>query len=138
MEKTLLLIKPDGVKRHTIGEILARFERKGLTIAALKLINVTVEQAEFHYAEHKGKPFFGELVDFITGSPLVAAVIAGDNAIAAVRQLNGATDPIKAVPGSIRGDFGLTMSENVVHGSDSPESAAREIANFFKKEEIVF
>jgi len=138
MEKTLLLIKPDGVKIHAIGEILSRFERKGLTIAALKLINATKAQAEFHYAEHKGKPFFGELVDFITGSPLVAAVIAGDNAIKAVRQLNGATNPLEAVPGSIRGDYGLSIGENIVHGSDSPEAAEREINNFFKKEEIVF
>lgn len=138
MEKTLLLIKPDGVKKHVIGEILARFERKGLTIAALKLIKVTKAQAEFHYAEHKGKPFFGELVDFITGSPLVAAVIAGENAIKAVRQLNGSTNPIEATPGSIRADYGLNMSENIVHGSDSPESAEREIGNFFKKDEVVF
>ena len=136
IEKTFILVKPDGVKKNLVGNILARFEAKGLKIVALKMIVATKEVAETHYAEHKEKPFFGELVDFITSSPLVAAVIEGENAIKAVRQLNGATNPLEAVPGSIRGDYALTIGENIVHGSDSPEAAAREIANWFKPEEI--
>lgn len=136
IERTFILVKPDGVKKNLIGNILGRFEAKGLKIVALKLINAPKEVAEVHYAEHKEKPFFGELVDFITSSPLVAAVIEGENAIKAVRQLNGATNPLEAVPGSIRGDYALTIGENIVHGSDSPEAAAREIANWFKAEEI--
>lgn len=136
IERTFILVKPDGVKKNLIGNILGRFEAKGLKIVALKLINAPKEVAEVHYAEHKEKPFFGELVDFITSSPLVAAVIEGENAIKAVRQLNGATNPLEAVPGSIRGDYALTIGENIVHGSDSPEAAAREIANWFKPEEI--
>ena len=129
MEQTLVLVKPDGVKKNLIGDIIARFEHKGL-------VKVTEAQAKFHYAEHEGKPFFGELVDFITSAPLVCAVIRGENAIKAVRQLNGATNPIEAVPGSIRGDFALSIGENIVHGSDSPEAAEREINNFFAPEEI--
>ena len=109
MEQTLVLVKPDGVKKNLIGDIIARFEHKGLQVAALKLVKVTEAQAKFHYAEHEGKPFFGELVDFITSAPLVCAVIRGENAIKAVRQLNGATNPIEAVPGSIRGDFALSI-----------------------------
>ena len=136
IERTFILVKPDGVKKNLIGNILGRFEAKGLKIVALKLINAPKEVAEVHYAEHKEKPFFGELVDFITSSPLVAAVIEGENAIKAVRQLNGATNPLEAVPGSIRGDYALSIGENIVHGSDSPEAAAREIANWFKAEEI--
>ena len=136
IEKTFILVKPDGVKKNLVGNILARFEAKGLKIVALKMIVAAKEVAETHYAEHKEKPFFGELVDFITSSPLVAAVIEGENAIKAVRQLNGATNPLEAVPGSIRGDYALTIGENIVHGSDSPEAAAREIANWFKPEEI--
>ena len=136
IEKTFILVKPDGVKKNLVGNILARFEAKGLKIVALKMIVAPKEVAENHYAEHKEKPFFGELVDFITSSPLVAAVIEGENAIKAVRQLNGATNPLEAVPGSIRGDYALTIGENIVHGSDSPEAAAREIANWFKPEEI--
>ncbi len=136
MEKTLVLVKPDGTAKNLIGDILARYEHKGLKIVALKLVRCTEAQAKFHYAEHEGKGFFQELIDFITGAPLVAAVVEGENAIAAVRQLNGATNPINAVPGSIRGDYALTTGENIVHGSDSTESAAREIANFFKEEEI--
>ena len=130
MEQTLVLVKPDGVKKNLIGDIIARFEHKGLQVAALKLVKVTEAQAKFHYAEHEGKPFFGELVDFITSAPLVCAVIRGENAIKAVRQLN------EAVPGSIRGDFALSSGENIVHGSDSPEAAEREINNFFAPEEI--
>lgn len=131
-ERTLILIKPDGVRRGLSGEILARIERKGLTIAALELKHVSTEVAEGHYAEHKEKPFFGSLLEFITSGPVVAAVLEGPRAIAAFRQLAGGTDPVeKAVPGTIRGDFGLETQENLVHGSDSPESAAREIALWF-------
>lgn len=135
-QKTLVLVKPDGVRKHLIGEIISRFERRGLTVAALKLVKMTEAQAKFHYAEHDGKPFFGELVSFITGGPVAAMVISGDNAIKAVRGLMGATNPLDSVPGSIRGDFALDIGENIVHGSDSEESAAREIKNFFKAEEI--
>ena len=135
-QKTLVLVKPDGVRKHLIGEIISRFERRGLTVAALKLVKMTEAQAKFHYAEHDGKPFFGELVSFITGGPVAAMVISGDNAIKAVRGLMVATNPLDSVPGSIRGDFALDIGENIVHGSDSEESAAREIKNFFKAEEI--
>jgi nucleoside-diphosphate kinase len=131
-ERTLLLIKPDGVERRLVGEILGRVERKGLTIAALELRTVSEKLAKSHYAEHDGKPFFGSLVEFITSSPLVAAIIEGPRAIAAIRQLAGGTDPVeKALPGTIRGDFGLETQYNLVHGSDSPESAEREIALWF-------
>ncbi len=131
-ERTLVLIKPDGVQRRMIGEIIGRIERKGLTIAALELKQVTDEVAAEHYAEHKGKPFFGSLLEFITSGPVVAAVLEGPRAIAAFRQLAGGTDPVeKAAPGSIRGDFGLETQFNLVHGSDSPESAAREIRLWF-------
>ncbi|WP_292989925.1 nucleoside-diphosphate kinase [Mycobacterium sp.] len=131
-EQTLLLIKPDGVERRLVGEILGRVERKGLTIAALELRTVSEELAKNHYAEHDGKPFFGSLVEFITSSPLVAAIVEGPRAIAAIRQLAGGTDPVeKALPGTIRGDFGLETQFNLVHGSDSPESAEREIALWF-------
>ncbi len=133
-ERTLLLIKPDGVERRLIGEILGRVERKGLTVAALELRTVSEKLAKSHYAEHDGKPFFGSLVEFITSSPLVAAIIEGPRAIAAIRQLAGGTDPVeKALPGTIRGDFGLETQYNLVHGSDSPESAEREIALWFDK-----
>jgi nucleoside-diphosphate kinase len=128
------LIKPDGVERRLIGEILGRVERKGLTIAALELRSVSQDLAKSHYAEHDGKPFFGSLVEFITSSPLVAAIVEGPRAIAAIRQLAGGTDPVgKALPGTIRGDFGLETQYNLVHGSDSPESAEREIALWFDK-----
>jgi nucleoside-diphosphate kinase len=133
-EQTLLLIKPDGVERRLVGEILGRVERKGLTIAALELRTVSDKLARSHYAEHDGKPFFGSLLEFITSSPLVAAIIEGPRAIAAIRQLAGGTDPVeKALPGTIRGDFGLETQFNLVHGSDSPESAEREIALWFTK-----
>jgi nucleoside-diphosphate kinase len=135
-QKTLVLVKPDGVRKHLIGEVISRFERRGLTVSALKLVKMTDAQAKFHYAEHDGKPFFGELVSFITSGPVAAMVISGDNAIKAVRGLMGATNPLDSVPGSIRGDFALDIGENIVHGSDSEESAAREIKNFFKAEEI--
>ncbi|MBV7281823.1 MULTISPECIES: nucleoside-diphosphate kinase [Corynebacterium] len=131
-ERTLILIKPDGVNRGLVGEIIARIERKGLKFAALDLRVADKETAEKHYAEHSDKPFFGELVDFITSAPLIAGVVEGPRAIEAWRQLAGGTDPVsKAAPGSIRGDYALEVAENVVHGSDSPESAEREISIWF-------
>jgi nucleoside-diphosphate kinase len=131
-ERTLLLIKPDGVERGLVGEIISRIERKGLTVAALEMRIVSEELARRHYAEHDGKPFFGSLLEFITSGPLVAAIVEGPRAVAAVRQLAGATDPVeKAAPGTIRGDFGLETQFNLVHGSDSTESAGREIALWF-------
>ena len=131
MEETLVLIKPDGVKRQICGEILTRYERKGLIIKAMKLLQTPKELAEEHYAEHKDKPFFGELVDFITSGPVLAFVLAGKNAVPSVRTINGATNPVDATPGSIRGDYALTMDSNVVHASDSVDSAAREIHLWF-------
>lgn len=131
-ERTLILIKPDGVERGLIGEIIARIERKGLKISALDLRVADRETAEKHYAEHADKPFFGELVNFITSAPLIAGVVEGPRAIEAWRQLAGGTDPVaKATPGTIRGDFALEVSTNVIHGSDSPESAEREISIWF-------
>jgi nucleoside-diphosphate kinase len=131
-EQTLLLIKPDGVERRLVGEIIGRIERKGLTVAALEMRVIGDDLARLHYAEHEGKPFFGSLLEFITSGPLVAAIVAGPRAIAAVRQLAGATDPVEnAAPGTIRGDFALETQFNLVHGSDSPESAEREIALWF-------
>lgn len=130
-ERTLVLIKPDGVSRGLVGAILARIEARGYTLEALELRTLSKEIAEAHYGEHSDKPFFGELVDFITSAPLVAAVAAGPGVIGAWRTMMGATDPLKSAPGTIRGDYAHTLSENVVHGSDSPESAAREIALFF-------
>ncbi|EKF23080.1 nucleoside diphosphate kinase [Mycolicibacterium hassiacum DSM 44199] len=127
-----MLIKPDGVRRRLVGEILSRIERKGLTIAALQLTQVSEELARKHYAEHEGKPFFNSLLEFITSGPVVAAIVEGPRAVAAFRQIAGGTDPVdKAAPGTIRGDFGLLTQDNLVHGSDSPESAAREIALWF-------
>lgn len=131
MEETLVLIKPDGVKRQICGEILTRYERKGLIIKAMKLLQTPKELAQEHYAEHKDKPFFGELVDFITSGPVLAFVLAGKNAVTSVRTINGATNPLDATPGSIRGDYALTMDSNVVHASDSVDSAAREIHLWF-------
>ncbi len=131
MQETLVLIKPDGVRRQLSGEILHRYERKGLVIKALKLLQVPRELAKEHYVEHKDKSFFCELVDFITSGPVLAFVLAGDNAVASVRNINGATNPVDAVPGSIRGDYALTMDSNVVHASDSVESGAREINLWF-------
>ena len=131
-EQTFVLIKPDGVQRGVIGEIISRIERKGLSIVALELKHVGNELAAAHYAEHKDNPFFGELLEFITSGPVVAAVLEGPRAVAAFRQLAGGTDPVeKATPGTIRGDFGLETQFNLVHGSDSPESSAREIALWF-------
>ncbi len=131
MERTLILVKPDAFAAGLSGEILARFERKGLSPVALRLMTVDRELAEAHYAEHEGKPFFEELVTFITSGPLVAMVLEGPRAVPAARQVIGATDPVDAAPGSIRGDFALEVSSNMVHGSDSDESAAREAALFF-------
>lgn len=136
MQQTLVLVKPDGVQKNLIGEIIARFERRGLKIRALKMMQMTPEQAKAHYHEHVSKPFFPELSDFITSGPLVAMVISGDNAIKAVRGMMGATNPLEAAPGSIRADYALKTSENIVHGSDGEESAAKEIANFFEPCEI--
>ena len=131
-ERTLVLIKPDGVSRSLVGDILARIESKGLTFAALELKNVSDDLAAKHYAEHEGKPFYPSLVEFITSGPLVAAVLEGPRAVAAFRQIAGGTDPVeKAVPGTIRGDYALSTQYNLVHGSDSPESAEREIALWF-------
>jgi nucleoside-diphosphate kinase len=131
MERTLVLAKPDAYSRRLSGEILARFERKGLVPVALRVLTMTREPAERHYAEHLDKPFFGELVEFITSGPLVAMVLEGPSAIVAARQLIGATNPLEAAPGSIRGDLAIATGENLVHGSDGPESAAREIGIFF-------
>jgi nucleoside-diphosphate kinase len=131
-ERTLLLIKPDGVERRLVGEIIGRIERKGLTVVSLELRVVSGKLARSHYAEHDGKPFFASLLEFITSGPLVAAIVEGPRAVAAVRQLAGATDPVEgAAPGTIRGDFGLEVQFNLVHGSDSAESAEREIALWF-------
>ena len=125
IEKTLVLVKPDGVKKHICGEVISRFERKGLEVEAIKMIQVPEELAKKHYAEHEGKGFFKDLIAFITSGPVLAMVIKGENAVAAVRQINGATDPLKAVPGSIRGDFATSIDENVVHASDAPETTER-------------
>lgn len=130
-ERTLILVKPDGVARGVVGEVIGRIERKGLRLVALELQTLTVETAAAHYAEHEGKPFYDGLIEFITSGPLVAIVAEGENAVAAFRQLAGATDPVKAETGSIRGDFATIMGNNVVHGSDSPESGRREAAIFF-------
>ena len=131
MDRTLILVKPDAFARNLTGEILARFERKGLKIVALKFVETPRELAAEHYAEHSERPFFGELVDFITGGPLVAAILEGHEAVKAARQLIGATNPLEAAPGSIRGDFALEVGQNMVHGSDSPESAERESKLWF-------
>jgi nucleoside-diphosphate kinase len=131
MDRTLILIKPDAFARNLTGEIIARFERKGLRIAALKHMTVTEDLAKQHYAEHDGKPFFGELVDFITSGPLVAMILEGDEAVKAARQVIGATNPLEATTGSIRGDFAVEVGKNMVHGSDSNESAEREANLFF-------
>ena len=131
-ERTLVLVKPDGVERRLIGEVISRIERKGLTVAALQLRRIDEELASQHYAEHEGKPFFESLLQFITSGPLVAAIVEGPRAIAAVRQLAGGTDPVEqATPGTIRGDFALETQFNLVHGSDSADSAKREIAMWF-------
>ena len=131
MDRTLILVKPDAFARGLTGEIIARFERKGLQIVAMKYMQMDRDLAERHYAEHAEKPFFGELVEFITSGPLVALVLEGYEAVTAARQVIGATNPLEAVPGSIRGDFALEVGQNMVHGSDGPESAQREVGLFF-------
>lgn len=137
MQRTLVFIKPDGVQRRLIGRIIARFEDKGLRIVAMKMMRVSRELAERHYAEHVGKPFYEALLKFVTGGPIVAMVIEGDDAVAVCRRLLGKTFGIDAEPGTIRGDFGAAKTFNLVHGSDSPASADREIALYFRPEEIL-
>ena len=137
MNRTFAMVKPDGVEKGLVGEIISRFEKKGLKMVALKIMKITPELAEKHYGEHKGKPFFADLVNFITSGPVAAMVLEGENVIPTVRTMMGATNPQDAAPGTIRGDFALTIDENIIHGSDSPESAMREIGIFFKEEEIV-
>lgn len=137
MQRTLVLVKPDAVQRGLIGEVLSRLERRGLRFAAIKLMVVSEALAGRHYAEHRGKPFYEGLVRFITSSPIVAAVIEGEDAVQIVRSTMGATDPARADAGTVRGDLALSIGQNIVHGSDSPESAAREIELFFSSDEIV-
>jgi nucleoside-diphosphate kinase len=137
MEKTFLMVKPDGVQRNVIGEIVARFEKKGYHLVGAKLMQIPTELAEQHYGEHKERPFFGELVNFITSGPVFAMVWEGENVILTARQMMGATNPKDAAPGTIRGDFAVTVGKNMIHGSDSAESAEREIGLFFKEEELV-
>jgi len=137
VERTLILIKPDAVERSLAGEILGRIERRGFTLRAAKLLTVSRELGERHYAEHREKPFFGELVSFIASAPTLAMVVEGEGAIATMRKTIGATNPADAEPGSIRGDLALAMPDNLVHGSDSPESAEREIALWFADDELV-
>lgn len=137
MNRTFAMVKPDGVQKGLVGEIISRFEKKGLKMVALKIMNITPELAEKHYSEHKGKPFFADLVNFITSGPVVAMVLEGENVIPTVRTMMGATDPQDAAPGTIRGDLALTIDENIIHGSDSLESAKREIGLFFKEEEMI-
>ena len=132
-----MLVKPDGVQRGLIGTVIGRIENKGLKIAGLKLIHVSEELAKEHYGEHVDRPFFGDLVSFITSSPVVALAIEGDNAVAVMRTLMGGTNPQEAAPGTIRGDFGMTIGMNLVHGADSPESAERELNLFFQKDEVL-
>ena len=131
------MVKPDAVRRRLVSEILGRFERRGFAVLGMKLLRVTHEQAASHYAEHEGKPFYPELVEFITSGPTVAMVLEGLGAIATVRTMMGATDPLNSAPGTIRGDLALELGENVVHGSDSAESAEREIAIYFTPAELV-
>jgi len=137
MEKTLLIVKPDGVERGLVGEIIGRIERKGLKITALKLDRISREKAQSHYAEHRGKDFYGDLIEFITSSPVVLAVVEGEQAIATLRKMAGATRALEAEAGTIRGDFAMDTTKNIVHTSDSGESAEREIKNFFNSEEIM-
>jgi len=134
-ERTLVVVKPDGVKRGLLGEILGRLERKGLKVVAIKTVHVTPEQAQRHYAEHQGKPFYPSLIQHITSGPIVAVAVEGRSAIAVVRLLTGATNPQTADPGTIRGDLALGITANLVHASDSAESAARELALYFQPEE---
>ncbi|GAV23999.1 nucleoside-diphosphate kinase [Carboxydothermus pertinax] len=137
MERTFIMVKPDGVQRGLVGEIISRFEKRGFKLVGLKLMQISRELAETHYGEHKSKPFFEGLVNFITSGPVVAMVWEGKEVIATAREMMGATNPLKAQPGTIRGTYGIDVGRNVIHGSDSPESAAREIALFFKEEELL-
>ena len=136
-ERTFCLVKPDGVQRGLVGEIVRRFEARGLQLVAMKLIRISRELAEQYYAEHRGKPFFPGLVEYVISGPAVAMLWDGENAVAVLRKMMGATDPAKAEPGTIRADFGLKIDRNVIHGSDSPESAKREADLFFRPEEIL-
>ncbi len=135
-ERTFLMVKPDGVQRNLVGEIVSRFEKKGFQLVGAKLLNVPRELAEQHYAEHKERPFFGELVDFITSSPVFAMVWEGDNIVSISRTMMGKTNPVDAAPGTIRGDYAVSLGMNIIHGSDAPETAQREIALWFKEEEL--
>ena len=137
MEKTLILLKPDSLQRGLSGEIISRFEKKGFKIIGMKLIKVSKDLAETHYSEHKGKPFFEDLVAFITSSPIIAMVIETQNAINIARNMMGSTNPIDALPGTIRGDFGISVEYNIIHGSDSETSAKREISLFFNEKELI-
>ncbi|MBW4616546.1 MAG: nucleoside-diphosphate kinase [Desmonostoc vinosum HA7617-LM4] len=137
MERTFLAIKPDGVQRGLVGEIIRRFETKGFTLVGLKFLKVSRELAEQHYDVHRSRPFFPSLVEFITSSPVVAMVWEGDGVVAAARKIIGATNPLTAEPGTIRGDFGINIGRNLIHGSDAPETAKREVALWFKDEELV-
>lgn len=137
MERTYVMVKPDGVKRGLAGEILARFEKRGIKVAGLKLMQITRETAENHYGEHKERPFFKALVDYITSGPVVAMVLEGNNVVKIAREMMGATNPAEASPGSIRATYAMEIGRNVIHGSDSVESAQREISIFFKEEELV-
>ena len=137
MERTFIMVKPDGVQRGLIGEIVNRFEQKGFKLVGAKLMQISTSLAEQHYGEHKERPFFGELVEFITSGPVFAMVWEGEDVISISRNMIGATNPQEATPGSIRGDYAVTVGKNIIHGSDSPESAKREINLFFKEEELI-
>lgn len=137
MERTYLMVKPDGVQRSLIGEIISRFEKRGFKIVGLKVMQISRELAEKHYGEHKDKPFFGPLVEYITSGPVAAMVIEGKDAVRAAREMMGATNPLQAASGTIRGSFGIDIGRNVIHGSDSPASAEREIALFFREDELI-
>ena len=137
VERTLVLVKPDGVQRRLVGEVVARFERRGLHLVALRMLRMDRDLAERHYAEHRGKPFFDELVEFITSAPVVAMVWEGDDAVAQVRSMMGATNPSAAAPGSVRGDLAVSIGNNVVHGSDSPGRGEEEVALFFQPADLI-
>ena len=137
MERTFIMIKPDGVQRHLVGEIINRFEDKGFTLVGLKMMSVSRELAEKHYEVHQGKPFFSGLIDFITSAPVIAMVWEGESVVTASRNLIGATNPISAAPGSIRGDFGVSIGRNLIHGSDAIETAQKEVSLWFDEEELV-
>ena len=137
MERTLIIVKPDGVQRGLVGEILNRFEKRGLKLAGLKLMRISPELAARHYAEHQGKPFYPGLVEFITSGPVVVGAVEGPGAIAMVRAMMGATNPANSAPGTIRGDYAVAMSYNIIHGSDGPESAQREVSLYFTPDELL-